>query len=117
METFVKQMHFEDPLEGGVCAKQVSFDILETVINDFMDGETHYVYVKNIKFTGGCPGNLAFISKLIDGKQVEAAYALMNGNQCGKRKTSCVDQFAQVLLKEYNDYFASDIEEEEERNE
>nr|CAI9750371.1 hypothetical protein JOCKYQNQ_JOCKYQNQ_CDS_0030 [Autographiviridae sp.] len=113
METFVKQMHFEEPLEGGVCAKKVSFDILETVINDFMDGETHYVYVKNIKFTGGCPGNLAFISKLLEGMQVEKAYSKMNGNKCGKRKTSCVDQFAQVLLKEYNEYFVSDIEEEE----
>ena len=38
----------------GVCSRKINFDIV--------DGKLH-----NVRFTGGCPGNLAAISKLVEG--------------------------------------------------
>ena len=43
---------------SGTCSVQISFNI---------DGDV----VNNIKFMGGCPGNLKAISKLLDGKTVD----------------------------------------------
>ena len=42
----------------GVCARKISFDL--------EDGKLH-----NVKFAGGCPGNLAAIGKLIEGQDAE----------------------------------------------
>ena len=43
---------------SGVCAQQIDFDL---------EGDK----VTNIKFYGGCNGNLKAISKLVDGWTVE----------------------------------------------
>lgn len=65
----------------GVCAKQIDFEI--------EDGKLH-----NIKFTSGCPGNLAAISKLLEGADAEQTAKILKGNLCGSRGTSCADQLA-----------------------
>jgi uncharacterized protein (TIGR03905 family) len=54
--------------------------------------------VKNVKFVGGCPGNLNAISKLIEGMAMEEVIQKFKGNLC-RNQTSCVDQLAQALEK------------------
>lgn len=72
----------------GTCSVQISFDINEDIIT-------------NIKFLGGCPGNLKAISKLLDGKNVDYIEEMLLGNQCGQRGTSCADQLAKAVREAY----------------
>ena len=76
-------MHYEfEPM--GVCTKLITFDI--------NDGRLHDVH-----FLGGCPGNLAAISKLIEGADPESIANILRGNKCGRRPTSCADQLATAI--------------------
>ena len=68
----------------GVCSRKINFDII--------DGKLH-----NVRFTGGCPGNLIAISKLGEGKDAKEVASLLEGNQCGMRGTSCADQLAKAI--------------------
>ena len=68
----------------GVCSRKINFDII--------DGKLH-----NVRFTGGCPGNLIAISKLVEGKDAREISDLLEGNQCGMRGTSCADQLAKAI--------------------
>ncbi|WP_054261443.1 TIGR03905 family TSCPD domain-containing protein [Propionispora sp. 2/2-37] len=67
----------------GVCCKEIHFDIENGL-------------VKNVKFIGGCRGNLNAISKLIEGMPVEEVIAKFKGNLC-RNQTSCTDQLARAL--------------------
>lgn len=69
----------------GVCAKRITFAIGD-------DGKLHDVH-----FVGGCPGNLSAISKLLEGADPKDTAALLQGNDCGGRGTSCADQLAIAL--------------------
>ena len=73
----------------GVCATEISFDINDKIIS-------------NVKFLGGCNGNLKAISKLIDGWTVEQIEEKLKGNQCGFRSTSCADQLAIAVREAYS---------------
>ena len=68
----------------GVCSRKINFDIV--------DGKLH-----NVRFTGGCPGNLIAISKLVEGKYAKEIAELLAGNQCGARGTSCADQLSKAI--------------------
>jgi uncharacterized protein (TIGR03905 family) len=68
----------------GVCSRQIDFEI---------DGDI----VKNVRFTGGCDGNLKAISKLIEGENVDKIIGILEGNTCGHRQTSCADQLTIAL--------------------
>lgn len=70
----------------GVCASRIDFELEGNVI-------------KNVRFVGGCNGNLNAISKLIAGMEVEKVIELLEGNTCGFKKTSCADQLT-VALKQ-----------------
>ena len=48
--------------------------------------------VRNVRFLGGCDGNLKAVSKLVDGKTVEEIESVLKGNTCGPKPTSCADQ-------------------------
>ena len=65
-----------------VCSKKITFDLDD-------QNKLH-----NVKFTGGCPGNLLAISKLIEGKDAKEIVKILKGNDCGGRGTSCGDQLA-----------------------
>ena len=65
----------------NVCSKKITFDL--------EDGK-----LKNIDFTGGCPGNLSAISKLLEGKDAKEMVAMLKGHKCGAKPTSCADQLA-----------------------
>lgn len=67
----------------GVCAKQIEYEV--------RDGAVH-----NVKFIGGCPGNLQAISKLIEGMPVDEVIRHFKGNIC-RNQTSCADQLARAL--------------------
>ena len=53
--------------------------------------------VHNLRFIGGCDGNLKAIGKLLEGREAEEAIRLLKGNDCGGRGTSCADQLARAL--------------------
>ena len=64
----------------GTCSVEINFDVI--------DGRLH-----DVKFTGGCNGNLKGIGALVEGMKPE-------GTTCGFKPTSCPDQLAQAL-KQY----------------
>ncbi|MBQ8116453.1 MAG: TIGR03905 family TSCPD domain-containing protein [Lachnospiraceae bacterium] len=72
----------------GVCSMEIKFDIEKDVIT-------------NVRFTGGCNGNLKAISKLIDGWTVEQIAGKLEGNTCGMRSTSCADQLSKAVREAY----------------
>ena len=58
--------------------------------------------VRNVKFTGGCPGNLQAIPKLVEGMTVEEVENKIAGVRCGMKNTSCGDQLAKAVREAYN---------------
>lgn len=70
-------------LPQGVCAKEIKFEIEDGVL-------------KNVVFVGGCKGNLAAISTLIEGMPAKDVAARLKGNLC-QNQTSCADQLARAL--------------------
>ena len=58
-----------------------------------------YTKVKNVKFIGGCSGNLQGIAKLVENKPIEEVISLLSGIQC-RSNTSCPDQLSKAL-KQY----------------
>ena len=71
---------------GAVCASYIDYEIADGC-------------VKNVKFYGGCPGNLQAVARLVDGMPVAEAIKRLDGIQC-RNGTSCPDQFAQALKRE-----------------
>ena len=69
---------------SGVCSSKISFDI-----------ENNKIY--NLKFVGGCPGNLLAISKLLEGADLDFVISKLKGNLCGFKKTSCTDQLVKAI--------------------
>ena len=53
--------------------------------------------VKNVKFHGGCNGNLKALGALAEGMTVEEVIQRLDGIHCGERSTSCSDQLARNL--------------------
>ena len=53
--------------------------------------------IKSVEFVGGCAGNTAGITKLVQGMKVDDVIRLLEGTTCGKRPTSCPDQLAKAL--------------------
>ena len=73
-----------------VCAREISFSLEGNVVT-------------NIRFVGGCNGNLKAISKLLEGKTVEEIESKLRGNTCGAKPTSCADQLAIAVRKAYDE--------------
>ena len=77
--------------------------------SDLIRQETEYTYsanvqfdiendkIYNVKYTGGCNGNLKAIASLVEGQEVEEVIKRLNGITCGFKKTSCGDQLAKAL--------------------
>ena len=72
----------------GVCSTQINFTL---------DGDRVY----DVRFTGGCNGNLKAIGILVDGMTVDEIESKLRGNSCGGRPTSCADQLAQAVREAY----------------
>ena len=71
----------------GVCSLQIDFDLDE-------ENKLH-----NLRFIGGCNGNLRAISKLVEGKDASEIANILRGNDCSGRGTSCADQFSKAIDK------------------
>lgn len=59
------------------------------------DGST----IEDVVFTGGCNGNTKAVAKLVRNQKVDDVVALLAGNDCGGRGTSCPDQMTIALRK------------------
>ncbi len=68
----------------GTCSNQIDFDIEEGKL-------------KNVKFNGGCNGNLKAIGRLVEGADAQNIANILKGNICGQRQTSCADQLATAI--------------------
>ena len=67
-----------------VCSKLIDFDLI--------DGR-----IRNLRYLGGCNGNLQALGALLEGADPEFALERLSGINCAGRGTSCSDQFARVL--------------------
>lgn len=69
---------------SGVCSRQIDFKVEEGILT-------------NVKFHGGCDGNLQGLSQLVKGLPVSHVISKLEGITCGRKSTSCPDQLAQAL--------------------
>ncbi len=68
----------------GTCSRAIHVQL---------DGDV----VDTVEFDGGCNGNLKAIGKLVHGMKIDDVAALLEGNTCGRRSTSCADQMVKAL--------------------
>jgi len=68
----------------GTCSQIIDLDVEGGIINE-------------VKFHGGCPGNLLAIGELVKGMKASDVIERFDGIKCGNKKTSCADQLAQAL--------------------
>ena len=71
----------------GTCSRQILFDVNEEN------------QVKNVKFIGGCSGNLQAVARLVEGKDIDEVISTLKGIKC-RSNTSCGDQLA-LALEDY----------------
>ncbi|MDR2687683.1 MAG: TIGR03905 family TSCPD domain-containing protein [Oscillospiraceae bacterium] len=69
---------------SGVCARGITVEL---------DGGV----IRSVAFNGGCAGNLAGISRLVEGMRAEEVIRKFRGTRCGSKATSCPDQLALAL--------------------
>ena len=69
----------------GTCSQKIIFDLSDDNV------------IQNVKFIGGCNGNLNGISALVKGMKAEDAIQKLSGIRCGFKDTSCPDQFSRAL--------------------
>ena len=79
--------HYDYKTEN-TCSQVISLDL---------DGDV----VHNVRFMGGCDGNLKAIPILIEGLTVEEVETKLTGVRCGRRPTSCADQLAKAVRTAY----------------
>ena len=72
----------------GTCSTQIALELEGNVVH-------------NVKFTGGCHGNLQAIPKLVEGLTVEEIESKVKGISCNGRGTSCADQLARACREAY----------------
>jgi len=73
----------------GTCATKIGFDLKDGIVT-------------NVRFTGGCPGNLQAISVLLEGMSAAEVINKLQGITCGNKTTSCTDQLTAALLEQLN---------------
>ena len=70
----------------GTCSRQILFDV-------DADNKMH-----NVRFIGGCGGNLQGIARLVEGKDINEIEALLAGVRC-RNNTSCPDQLSKAITE------------------
>ena len=70
----------------GTCSRQILFDV-------DADNKMH-----NVRFIGGCGGNLQGIAKLVEGKNIDEIETLLSGIRC-RNNTSCPDQLSKAITE------------------
>jgi len=69
---------------SGTCSRQIIFDV---------DKENK---LHNLKFIGGCNGNLQGVARLCEGKDIDEIESLLSGVLC-RNGTSCPDQLSKAI--------------------
>ena len=69
----------------GTCSQLIEFSIDD-------EGRLH-----DVRFTGGCNGNLKGIGALVEGMDADEVISRLEGTRCGMKNTSCPDQLAKAL--------------------
>ena len=69
----------------GTCSRQILFDV---------DGENK---MHNVRFIGGCGGNLQGIAKLVKGMKYQEVVDRLDGISCNGKPTSCPDQLCRAV--------------------
>ena len=69
----------------GTCSRQIIFDV------------TPERKLTNVKFIGGCSGNLQAISRLVNGMHIDDVIKTLKGLKC-QSDTSCGDQLARARI-------------------
>lgn len=82
-------MHHEYATKG-TCSRLIEFDI---------DDEQR---IRNVRFTGGCHGNLQGIGALVEGCPASEVASRLRGIRCGAKSTSCPDQLATAIDQAVN---------------
>lgn len=72
----------------GTCSRRIDLEINGDIVT-------------NVKFYGGCDGNLKAIPRLVDGMTVAEIEKKCSGIQCGFKNTSCADQLAHAVREAY----------------
>ena len=70
----------------GTCSRQILFEVDENE------------QLRNVRFIGGCSGNLQGIARLVEGKSIHEVESLLKGVRC-KGNTSCPDQLSQAITE------------------
>jgi uncharacterized protein (TIGR03905 family) len=68
----------------GTCASGIDLDVENGILKD-------------VRFHGGCDGNLQGIAALVKGMDAAEAARRLRGIRCGHRPTSCPDQLARAI--------------------
>lgn len=68
----------------GTCSTQIHLEV--------EDGR-----IKDIRFDGGCNGNLQGVCALVKGMQTKEVLSRVEGIRCRSKLTSCPDQLAQAI--------------------
>lgn len=109
MRVIASKSYFYVP--NDVCCKEIRFRLEAREENGLT-----YIYMFDLDFLGGCPGNLAFISNMLNGYQVTYAIYKTKNHKCGNRKTSCMDQLSKCLeqaLDDFEEIYCLEDDEEE----
>ena len=69
---------------NGTCSRVIDFEVENGIL-------------KNVRFTGGCHGNLQGIAALVEGLEIEDVIQKLEGIRCHEKPTSCPDQLAKAM--------------------
>ncbi|MBO4989344.1 MAG: TIGR03905 family TSCPD domain-containing protein [Clostridia bacterium] len=70
----------------GTCSRQIIFEVDE-------ESKIH-----NVKFIGGCSGNLQGVAKLVEGRTLDEVETTLAGIKC-RNNTSCPDQLSRAIAE------------------
>lgn len=73
----------------GVCSRSIEIEVEDGVVLD-------------VKYNGGCNGNLKGIGELVKGMKIEDVIEKLKDIKCGFKDTSCPAQLA-VALEQIKD--------------
>lgn len=69
---------------SGTCCRQIDLEIEDGLIKD-------------VKFVGGCNGNLQGVAALVRGMRPADVIDRLSAIRCGSKPTSCPHQLSQAL--------------------
>lgn len=69
----------------GTCCKTIEVEIDERGL------------LREVKFIGGCDGNLQGICSLVKGMDAKEVTKRLKGIRCGSKATSCPDQLSKAI--------------------